>query len=216
MRLQAEVIKEQLSQNPSYQNGDLAHLLHRLVEDSYRLEHELEQILQLARVEREAGLSLRTFDLEQLVKQIIKKEFRPYVGKMEYTVLSSSSEEQSPSQDLDKIVLLDDFALKMILRNLLENTFKYATDKKIKLSFFYEKKFLILQYQDTHLPSNEDIPHYVQLFYTTGKGSGIGLYIIKKLMEQMRGKLKIINQPYLAFQLFFPLTNKRNAIEITT
>ncbi len=200
MRLQAEVIQDQLDHFLPQPPAALKDLINRLVEDSQRLEHELEQILQLSRVERDAGLSLRCFDFEKLVKQIIKKEFRSLQGKMQYTF-----EENLLSSGL---VLVDDYALTMILRNLLDNTMKYSSEKMIHLSFTQQSKNITLNYQDSHQAFSGDSKKLSQLFYTTGKGSGIGLYLIKKLMSQMNGTFTIQSHPYLSFHLTLPLTKE--------
>src|SRR5690606_24868153 len=68
MRLQAEVIKD-LIEDESHSHEQLSNLTGRLIEDTHKLEGELEKSLQLSRIENDAPLSMVPLSLERYLKR---------------------------------------------------------------------------------------------------------------------------------------------------
>ncbi len=89
--------------------------------------------------------------------------------------------------------------LLQIMENLKNNADKYAKTK-VSISLELDDKSLSIHFRD-YGPgiSDEEIPFITGKFYR-GKnagaenGSGLGLYIVKELMEKMNGGLKIYNK----------------------
>ena len=85
------------------------------------------------------------------------------------------------------------------MENLKNNADKYAKTK-VSISLELDDKSLSIHFRD-YGPgiSDEEIPFITGKFYR-GKnagaenGSGLGLYIVKELMEKMNGGLKIYNK----------------------
>ena len=88
--------------------------------------------------------------------------------------------------DCHGLTVLADSLLKQLFYNLIDNSLKYG-EKLSCIRVYYEEKngnHLDLIYEDNGV----GIPHAAKpkLFgegYTTGKGSGYGLYLIKRMME---------------------------------
>ncbi|MGX3010705.1 ArsS family sensor histidine kinase [Helicobacter sp. 23-1044] len=78
-------------------------------------------------------------------------------------------------------VILGDFELMSLsLKNLVDNAFKYSTDKKVRI--FVENNDLVIQ--NAGAPFKNDINEYFKPFYDDGtnnsaRGLGLGMYIIK-------------------------------------
>lgn len=192
MRLQAEVIKD-LIEDESHSHDQLSSLTQRLIQDTHKLESELEKSLQLSRIEQDAPLTLVPLSLERFLKRQEQKLRLPY--KVE-VILDSEAEE----------VLADEFALNMVFRNLFENTARHRQNAE-KVIIHAKRRGALVEvlYDDLGEKFGGDTSHLGKLFYkfNSSKGSGIGLYLIKNLMRKMQGQLRIINDPRLQFELTF-------------
>lgn len=108
----------------------------------------------------------------------------------------------------------DALHLSRILDNLLENSIKYtdARPLKIQLSLKKEGEMLVCRFSDNGpgVP-DEKLPHIFEEFYRADesrgqkKGSGLGLYVVKTLMESMHGTVSAQNQNGFQITLTFPL-----------
>src|SRR5690606_5319817 len=76
MRLQAEVIKD-LIEDESHSHDQLSDLTKRLIDDTHKLESELEKSLQLSRIEQDAPLTLSPVGLLRFLKRQEQKLSKP-------------------------------------------------------------------------------------------------------------------------------------------
>ena len=102
-----------------------------------------------------------------------------------------------------------------IFDNLLENSVKYAGVRplEIRIQVFEqtgEKHGVIVEWKDNgHGVPEEKLPQIFERFYRcdesrSEKGGGIGLYVVKYIMERHGGSAKAENDGGLKIQLFFP------------
>lgn len=192
MRLQAEVIKD-LIEDETHSHDQLASLTGRLIEDTHKLEGELEKSLQLSRIENDAVMTLAPVSLERYLKRQQAKLHTPL--KVDLVIAPDAQE-----------VLADELSLNMIFRNLFENTLrhnKHVTRVEIKAT--RKNHFVEIVYDDFGEKFKGDMSHLGELFYKfdSSKGSGIGLYLIKNLMRKMQGHFEIQNIERLKFKLTF-------------
>jgi signal transduction histidine kinase len=192
MRLQVEVIKD-LIEDEEHSHEQLSNLARRLVEDTVNLEGELEKSLQLSRIEQDGALSIAPISLERYLKhhqQKLKQQLR-----LKLKIDPQASE-----------VLADELALKMIFRNLFENTLRHNPEtKEVMIEVYPKGQFIELIYDDYGKHFQGQTSRLGELFYkfNSHKGSGIGLYLIKQLMRKMNGHFEILNQDRLKFRLNF-------------
>lgn len=192
MRLQAEVIKD-LIEDETHSHDQLAKLTKRLIEDTHKLESELEKSLQLSRIEQDAQMTLIPISLERFLRRQEQKLLVPL--KIEITIAPDAQE-----------VLADELSLSMIFRNLFENTIRHNKDAhKVKIEVRRNEDFVEISYDDFGTKFDGELESLGELFYkyNSSKGSGLGLYLIKHLMLKMHGQLIIRNQERLKFFLTF-------------
>lgn len=192
MRLQAEVIKD-LIEDETHSHDQLADLTKRLIEDTHKLESELEKSLQLSRIEQDAQMTLVPVSLERYLKRQEQKLHQPL--KVELKLEDGARE-----------ILADELSLNMIFRNLFENTLRHNKEiSKVVISSTKKGNYVEILYDDFGKKFLGEITSLGQLFYkfNSSKGSGIGLYLIKHLMRKMNGSLEILNQDRLQFKLLF-------------
>ena len=188
IRLQGEVINEILT---SKNDPTLNKLSSRLIEDTGKLETQMDKILQLSRIERGGSLNLTSLKLIPFIKNIIKK-------------LGNGLNVEIDGTNQDVTIIADEFALELILKNLLENTRIHTQSSNVKINILESGASIFLTYQDegNFLGDKNKLG---TLFYkfNSSKGSGIGLYLTNKLLEKMQGELRVSGDRNLIFKLKF-------------
>lgn len=82
-----------------------------------------------------------------------------------------------------------------VLQNIIENAIKYGDGKKIQLSFEHKDNCLLVGITNSGCTlSNDEFLHIFDSFWRgsnvgSNDGSGLGLYICKKLMQAMGGEV---------------------------
>lgn len=192
IRLQSEVLADLIMHK--YQDENLKDLTLRLVEDTAKLETEMDKILQLSRLERGGTLNLIPLDLPHFVKSMVSKEARDLNIEVK----------KIGQPQLELTVQADEFALQLIFKNLFENSRLHGgANPKVKISYEEQAKFIKIIYQDSgqFKGSQKDLS---TLFYkhNSSKGSGIGLYLVKKSLQAMKGELEIQTDGFFTLNLF--------------
>jgi two-component system, OmpR family, sensor histidine kinase CiaH len=98
----------------------------------------------------------------------------------------------------------DQLLLQMIINNLLENAIKYsAKELPIEIALLHSQNRAILQVKD-HGPGipEEEKTKIFHKFYRIGneatkkaKGTGLGLYLVDRIVETHKGKIEILDNP---------------------
>lgn len=107
-------------------------------------------------------------------------------------------------QDSDILVLCDPFCIQEVLNNLISNAIAYTPSGSVTVAITYDihTKSVITSVKDTGpgIPTYS-LPHLFEKFYrVTGileqgsKGTGLGLYISKKIVEMHKGKIWVESQ----------------------
>ena len=197
IKLQSEVINDLLEDEALEKNTKekFQKYTKRLIQDSIKLEDQLDNHLQLSRVERGGFLNLRQIP----IKSFLSKELKRYESSIHLDLNISD-------KDDDLTLLADDFALQTILRNLIDNSLKHAKVENVKACVEIKNNEMIeLHYSDNGQEFKGDPSSLSNLFYKHGspKGSGIGLYLIKNQMRQMKGHIIIDAKENLKVTLYF-------------
>lgn len=190
IKLQSDFITD-LLEDEKIDFDQIKILLKRLNEDGQKLENQLDRTLQLARVEQGGNLNLRAIELENFIKQIAKKY---HALNINYSIPAALE------------VMADDFSLSLILKNLFENTCIHNKEaQNINITASVDQGFVKLEYSDGGKSFDGDLKLLGTLFYKhkSPKGTGIGLYLVRKLMQSMRGKFQIEKSPELTFKMIF-------------
>jgi signal transduction histidine kinase len=94
----------------------------------------------------------------------------------------------------DCMIFIDPLRLSQVIANIIYNSYKYA-NTPITIDFEIKDDYLEMQIQDYGKGvEEEELPLLFNKFYrgknaATESGSGLGLYICKKLIEQMEGEI---------------------------
>lgn len=103
--------------------------------------------------------------------------------------------------------------LKSIIYNLLSNAVKYRSNDRrlsIQITSYKEGKFIVLSVQDNGLGMNvqdeEKIFGMFRRLHSHVEGTGIGLYMVKRIIESGGGRIEVESQPGRGstFRVYFP------------
>lgn len=141
--------------------------------------------------------------LHDLNKLIIKKEDVKIHQVLSDTVdaMQGSKEDIQITGDIIECTLphADAGRIEQVLENIISNARKYAKDSKIDIRTEETEDIYRIDIRDhgAGIPS-EDIPFIWDKFYRGSNhgeepGSGLGLFIVKYVMEQMGGKASLFN-----------------------
>ena len=120
IRLQAESIADEST--PGSVNDAQKHLLARLLEDSQRLELQVDRILELARVEGGGPLFTQPIRL------------RPWIERMIRDWQSRNADRADVKLDVQDLQIeADSVAMQIILKNLLENSIRHSQQDRVEI-----------------------------------------------------------------------------------
>jgi signal transduction histidine kinase len=181
IRLQAEAIAE---------GERRAELARRLLEDSSRLESQIDKTLELARIEGGGPLAEQSIPLHIWVARSLEGIGSAYGDRLD---LRAHVDGSVPP------VFADSGALQMILRNLVENSVRHsgATPVSVRLTAVHRGDYVVLEYQDNGLGLSGRTPRLGKLFArgANSSGAGVGLYLVRRLMQRMGGRAKFNTAP---------------------
>ncbi|MEM7248461.1 MAG: GAF domain-containing protein [Acidobacteriota bacterium] len=169
-------------------DGALAELCHSMLEETNRLNR---LVTSLVAYGRPPSLALSPVDPVALWREVVEA-CRPQVDESSCEVVIEGEGED------DRTVEADHDQLKQVLLNLLLNAID-AAESRIELAVDWEAvpEKVVLSIEDDGPGLTEaDLEHVFDLFYTTkGKGSGMGLAISRKIVEDHGGVLQAQARP---------------------
>jgi len=197
--LQAGKIKDKAKQDE---------LISLVVDESGRLSRFLHNILDFGKIERQA----KTYNFQNAeIQSIVRETVKLFLYKLESDgfVLQTNLPENPLLLEIDKD------AVKQALTNLIDNAIKYSSDEKdIVIQVLEKEKQVEIQVKDKGLgiPSKErekifeGFYRHAEASRHNPKGTGLGLKIVKHIMEAHKGEVKVVSQPSKGstFSLIFP------------
>lgn len=172
----------------------------------------LNQLLYLSRMETgNMPISMQTIEIAAFLRNYVK-------GEQE--VIEALQEEITvDTKGITAGVSVDPEQFQRILDNLVENSRKYGETTPLRMKIKLEKtpKGLSICFKDNGVGVPEEkLPYIFEEFYrgdesrNKKEGNGLGLYIVKYLMEAMGGSVRAENADGLAVYLELPISPERS------
>lgn len=177
----------QTSKHPKVNDEKRIELVDNSIQSTHRLEELAENMLTAMQIESNAyQYNLSPVDYSNLVNKVINNQ----------QIKGQISAEVEP----DIVVEGDDFILRMVVNNLIENAFKYSNNQPIEVSLTKDQKWKRLSIKDQGIGlKKEDYKNIFKKFYRVqdeetrvSKGTGLGLFIVKQAVEKHSGKVFVI------------------------
>lgn len=140
-------------------------------------------------------------DLEKLEIKCEKLDASETINSIVSSLVSDKSKAVIHNEIPHCVISADSKRLGQVFENIIANSIKYADNKAIELCFDFsdDDKYLQCTIKD-HGPGilDEDMPFIFNKFYRGHNvkqkpGAGLGLYIVKYIMEQMDGNVRLSN-----------------------
>lgn len=191
---------------PSMQNQYLGVAL----SEAERMQHMIENNLDLSKYERGNFVpNMSNFNLNEIVRSIVitmEKRIR------EKNIVIDFKYEKS-----ENIVEADESAIYRVVQNLLDNALKFASiGSEIEISITNKKSFAVFSIKNYGSSISEEEQKYIwDRYYKADssrsyhkKGSGLGLYIVKSIINQHNQEIEIKSDDnYVEFSFTLNLTN---------
>jgi signal transduction histidine kinase len=168
-----------------------------MVQESERLSHLIDNILDFSKMEAgQKNFFFEKANLEGVVEEIVHS-FQIHLADMDFEVEFILP---VPVPDL----FFDREAIKQVLQNLIDNACKYSGDsKKIEVSLTSNGSENIITVRDFGIGIKEEEQEKIfSQFYRAGdgltqkvKGSGIGLTIVKQIVDAHQGHIDLVSEP---------------------
>ncbi|MEO7775853.1 MAG: HAMP domain-containing sensor histidine kinase [Steroidobacteraceae bacterium] len=179
VRLQAEALALTAGENqPS------AELTRRLLDDTHRLESQIDKALELARMEGGGSLAEQEIPLNPWLERVLGSMAQVHGARVQ--IATHIAADLPPIRG-------DAAAVQMILRNQLENSVRHAqrTPVQVNVDARANAAGVEILYRDDGGGSSEPHAALGKLFQRGGasSGTGVGLYLTRVLMERMGGRV---------------------------
>lgn len=171
-------------------------LITNSLDDVERLQGLVDNILFAARMENRSYSFERHEENISEVMEILVEKFRLNIGNSRNLFVNIQP-------DIDYAI--DKEAFRSAIINLLENAYKYSeTNTLIEIHLFKKDQQIVFEIKDQGKGIDEEEREKIfQKFYRIGneatrntKGTGLGLFIVKKVIEQHKGRIIVTaNEP---------------------
>ena len=177
---------------------------------SERLSVLVDDLLNVSRIEQgRMEFKKEKINIYQTVNEVIN-ELKIQADMKKLELKFSAHDENLP------LINIDSEKFKQILINIIGNSIKYTEKGNISVStYIKEKKYLALSIKDTGIGmDSEERRRLFQKFYRVQNektkkvsGTGLGLWITKKMLEMMDGKIIVdsIKGTGTEFTIYFPI-----------
>lgn len=189
----------------------------RFLETAYRRTGEMDlllnQLFYLSKIETgNMPITLRKIEISSFIKNYVQAK----QGLME----TGKEELVEETKEITAEVAVDPEQLQRIFDNLLENSRKYGEKVPLKMKIGLRKTpgGILIRFSDNGVgvPENK-LPHVFDEFYRVDEsrnkkeGNGLGLYIVKYLIEAMGGTVWAENEDGFVVSMELPLGERKGA-----
>ncbi|MCA9390562.1 PAS domain S-box protein, partial [candidate division WWE3 bacterium] len=181
-----------LEENKDTLNDDQGQLLQRVQASAQQLRGLVENLLSISKIERGAlALSFKRVDWVDMVKQL--------VADMEFQAKDKRIKLQysDPTTDVPE-VFVDELRVKEVLSNLISNAINYTPPNgEIEVGIYVKEGNIVTYVKDTGvgIPKDAQAKLFTKFYRVENKldggskGTGLGLYISKTIVERHHGKI---------------------------
>lgn len=182
----AEMLKEDAGDDP-----EKTKMVDAIIKNATRLQNLQEDILEVARIESNMlCLNLSPIVFDKIIQTVVEEEQRIKTQKDVELHYDGRAVK-------DIVVQADGERISQVMRNLLENAFKFTSEGSIRVEAKSSNsgKEVIVSVKDTGIGIHHQImPRLFQKFATkSSKGTGLGLYICRNIIESHGGKIWAAN-----------------------
>jgi len=176
------------------QNKECADAFMSIQAECRKMSYLISQLLMLNKSdEGKYELNLETLDLN-LIAEEVANEFKSLSSKKEIKIIFNSQD--------NILINADQTLITRMLINLVDNATRYTSSGgTVKISLLKENDSAVIKVSDTGKGiEKKDIDHIFDRFYQAnearnGQGSGLGLSIVKWIVQVHKGEVSVESEP---------------------
>lgn len=172
-------------------NKEQEDLLHDVEESTIRLITMVNEMLDITKIEKgDLELSLEQVDPVEIIDSILS-DLAEYASRHEFKI-----EHHKPDQAIS--IYADKLRLRQVLQNIIDNAIKYSQHPgQLEIKYEVKDEAVVFSFADNGIgiPAAEQSKMFGRFYRasntarTTSSGSGLGLYIVKSIVEQLDGSI---------------------------
>ncbi len=201
---------------PDIQEAARSKLIFNINEGIKMLAKRLDELLDLARFSKDnVALKKQLVDIQEFIDQVIDR-FKPNLDKRNQILIAEVRLEKP-------LMIFDRSRMEQEITNLLSNANKYSpANSEINLKVETNSEGLLLEVTDHGVGiAVEDQKSLFQPYFRANKtkgvdGTGLGLWLSKKIIEAHGGNIWITSQPgkFSTFGVRLPMTHSEKEAEV--
>jgi len=176
-----ETLEEELK------DSELINFIEIIKKHTDRLIEVLDRMLTISEIESHK-IELEELDLEEIIRNVYKLFEKKAKEKNLKFIL-----------DIEKVPKIkgDKLKIEQAIINLVDNAFKFTEKGKVEINLKKIENYVLIEIKDTGIGiPKEEIDKIFERFYTVDKGRskkgiGIGLSIVKQIINQHNGKIEV-------------------------
>jgi len=209
IRWQAELLMAKMSEGLNEKQKEKLNNIDSLTMRMTRLVNDL---LDVAKIDQgRLNLDIKEVEISKIIKSILNEAILPLANEKKIQVSFNEKNECS-------VVMADEEKIRLVFDNLLSNAVKYTLEGgKIKIDCRKDEEMAIFEISDTGvgIPYSQRSQVFSKFFRSSNvvryqtEGTGLGLYIAKKIVEQIGGKMWFESEEYVGTTFYFSLPLKK-------
>jgi len=183
------------------------YLINETNKNIYSLLYLIENILELAKIEtNQVIIKKREFSITELLNKLFIIHRKSVENKMLEFVPEFNSRKEI-------LIFSDEYRVKQILENLIDNAIKFTDKGSIKIGYKLENNLIIFFVKDTGIGMSKEEQHKIFARFTKAedehkklyRGAGLGLAICKNISKLLDGELRVESKLNIGTSFYFSI-----------
>ncbi|MFN3402571.1 MAG: PAS domain-containing protein [Cytophagaceae bacterium] len=198
---------EESLQEKQFIDSEISQVINFIKQSVIRFQNTIRDLTEISKIQRNTNDDITTIRIAEIINEVLGN-LNKMVRETEAAVNLDIPEKLSLNFSVNN--------LRSILHNLVSNAIKYRSPERspmVNIAVKDDDQFIRISVKDNGLGFGQE--HKEKIFgmfkrlHTHVEGTGVGLYIVKKIIDNCNGKIEVESEPDkgTSFTLYFPKEN---------